>query len=59
MFDKRYECRQDPGGTWSVFDTFTGRVCLAGDRKIERLSESDALEITEILNETPRAVTVQ
>ncbi|MCL6708311.1 hypothetical protein M8R20_15025 [Pseudomonas sp. R2.Fl] len=58
MFGRRYECRQDSSGTWNVFDTFTRRVCCVGDRKIDRLSENDAVEIAEILNGSPQAAAV-
>lgn len=57
MFRTRYECRKDSNGTWSVFDTFTSRVCNVGGREVHLLSERDARDILEILNGGDQEVT--
>ncbi|NML76883.1 hypothetical protein HHL25_22330 [Rhizobium sp. S-51] len=59
MFAHRYECQEDTSGTWSVIDTLTGRVCEIGYRDVCRLRESDALAMTEVLNQHPIAPLAQ
>jgi hypothetical protein len=57
MFELRYESVPDSNGTWSVVDTFTGRICEIGQRQVTRLQERDMIEFLEILNGMPAAMT--
>lgn len=50
MLAQRYECQLGASGTWSVIDTFTGRVCAIGAHDVHRLRQGDVIEIVELLN---------
>lgn len=58
MFELRYDSVRDSDGTWSVVDTFTGRIYEIGHRQVTRLQRPDVIELLEILNGKPAAATM-
>ncbi|MDB5523894.1 MAG: hypothetical protein JWM58_1657 [Rhizobium sp.] len=48
--ENRYEMRQEPDGTWTVYDIFTGLPAVVNDIPITMLTIEEADDAVDLLN---------